>query len=120
MNVEATPRNTMLDAFAALLDSGNIQFRTAADNLVAECTFGATAFGAAAAGAITANAITEEDDTTAGTVDYAELRKSDDTLLATLTVTATGGGGDVELTSLVYADGETLTIDSMVITLPAT
>lgn len=112
-------RNAAVDAVTALLDAGDIRFETAADNEVATLAFGNPAFGAAAAGSATANAITDDTDAAGGTIDHAKLRKSDASEVMTATVTATGGGGDFEMTSLTIGAGDTVIITSLTISQPA-
>lgn len=112
-------RNAAVDAIVDLLDSGDVRFETAADNEVATCTFAATAFGDAAAGTATANSITDDSDAAGGTIDHAKLRKSDTTEVMECTCSVTGGGGDIELTSLVIGAGDTVSITSMTISQPA-
>lgn len=118
--LEAVARNAAVDAVAVLLNSGKIKFRTSGNAQVALCTFGATAFAAAAAGTAAANAITDDTNAAGGTVDHAQLLKSDGTtLVMTCTCTATGGGGDFELTSLVIGAGDTVSVTSLSLTQPA-
>jgi|GEM_PF-1840976 len=120
MILETASRNAMIEALGDLCDNGYLELRTAGDNEVAKCALSATAFGAAVNGAITANTITDDSDATGGTIDHAVLLKSDDlTVVATLTVTTVGGGGDVEVTSLVVAAGEKQEITSLVLTQPS-
>lgn len=112
-------RNAAVDAVAALCNSGDIRFETSANNEVATCTFGATAFGAASSGTATANSIADDASATGGTIDHAKLRKSDASEVMTVTCTATGGGGDIELTSLVIGAGDTVSVTSLTLTQPA-
>lgn len=119
MTLETLARNAAANGIVDLLDGGNIRFETAANGEVATCTFGTPAFGAAAAGVATANAITDDSSAAGGTIDHAKLRQSDTTLVATLTCTTVGGGGDFELTSLVIGAGDTVTVSSFTITQPA-
>lgn len=119
MTLSTEARNAAVDAIVDLLDSGDIRFHTSAHNEVATCAFGATAFGAADAGVATANAITDDSDAAGGTIDHAHLRKSDTTELVACTVTATGGGGDFEMSSLVIGAGDTVSVTSFTVTQPA-
>ena len=115
-----TSRNAAVNAVAALCNSGTVKFHTAAHSVVATCTFGATAFGASASGTATANAITDDTNATGGTIDHAHLYKSDGTTdLMSVTCTATGGGGDIELSSLSIGAGDTVSITSLTLTQPA-
>lgn len=119
MTLSTAARNAAVNAVAALCNSGTIRFETSANNEVATCTFGATAFGAAASGTATANAIASDTDATGGTVDHALLRDSSNAVVITATCTATGGGGDIELTSLAIGAGDTLAVNSMTLSQPA-
>ena len=112
-------RNAAVDAVAALLNSGHIRFETAANNEVATNNFGATAFAAAVSGTATANSIADDSSATGGTVDHALLRSSASATIITATCTAVGGGGDIELTSLVIGAGDTVSVTSMTLTQPA-
>ncbi len=106
-------RNAACDATTALLNGGGyVEFQTAGGAEVAKVPFATTAFGAAVAGVATANAFTPDTTTIAGTISQAFYKSSADAIIATLTVTVDGGGGDVELTSLTYANNETLTLSS--------
>jgi len=111
-------RNAAMDAIGDLLNSGDLRFETSAHNQVAANSLAADAFGASASGTITANAISDAT-AAAGTIDHAHLRKSDTTVLIDLTCTITSGGGDIELTSLNIGAGDTISVTSLTITLPA-
>lgn len=87
----------------------------------------ATAFGAAASGVSTAGAISSDTSADAtGTAGYWRMRLSGDatgisTTLKRLegTVTATGGGGDMQLNSVSIALGGTIALTAMTYTHPA-
>jgi len=120
MTLATATRNAMVNAFTALLNSGFVKFETSANNEVAKCTFGATAFGAASSGSASANAIADDTNADGGTIDHAVLLASNgSTNIATLTVTATGGGGDIELSSLAIGAGDTVSITALTFTQPA-
>jgi len=124
--------NTQVDAGAALLDSGTINFYTGSmpatpetavttQTLLGTVTFGATAFGNAAGGVATANGITGDtsaDDT--GTVTWARLLQSDgSTVVADCDVTATGGGGAITVANTSIVSGQTIEVTSLTWTAPA-
>ena len=117
--LESIARNAAVDAVAALCDAGDVRFETSADNAVAPCGFAATAFGAGSSGVATAATISDDADAAGGTVEHAILRKSDTSKIMEVTCTATGGGGDIVLTSLVIGAGDTVSISSMKLTQPA-
>ena len=84
--------------------------------LLATLTLSDPAFGAAAivgdnAEAL-ANAITDETSASAGTAASYEVTDSDDNVKWTGTVTATGGGGDLELNSTTIGAGGTVSVSS--------
>lgn len=119
MELATEARNAAADAVCDLLDNGDIRFENSSNNEVATCNFGSTAFGAASGGTATANTITDDSSATGGTIDHASIRKSDTTEIIAATVTATGGGGDIELTSLTIGAGDTVAITSFDYTQPA-
>lgn len=119
MTLADIARNAAVAAVGALCNGGDIRFETAANGEVATCAFNATAFGSPSAGVITAATITDDTDAAGGTIDHAKLRSSAAATVATLTCTAVGGGGDLELTSLVIGAGDTVTVSSLTMTQPA-
>ncbi len=115
-----TARNAAVNAITALLNSGSVKFRTSGGTVVASVGFGATAFGAAANGTAAANTMTDDTNATGGTIDHAKLYRSDGvTEVMQATVTANGGGGDIEMTSLVIGGGDTVSITALSISQPA-
>lgn len=117
--LETVARNAACDAVVDLLDGGTIEFQTSADAEVATLTLGTPAFGAAATGVATANAITEDSSATGGTIAKAVFKTSGAASVFTVSVTATGGGGDIELSSLDIGAGDTVEITSYTHTQPA-
>lgn len=113
-------RDAAVEAATDLLNSGDILFQTAAHAEVAICTFGATAFGAAATGVVTANAIADDTSAILGTVSHAHLRNSGSADVMEATATASGGGGDFIFTSLAIGTGDTVSVTSLTVTMPAT
>jgi uncharacterized glyoxalase superfamily protein PhnB len=111
MRVSTLSRNTMIDAWTALLNGGSIRIydgtrpatpETAVSTqvLLAELTLNATAFAAASSASATANAITADSSANAtGTASWARVLTSGATAVGDLTVTATGGGGDLTFPS---------------------
>lgn len=86
---------------------------------VATLTFSATAFGGAVAGVATAAAITSDTNAVGGTIAKAELRNAAGTPKILCSVTATGGGGDIQLSSVVISAAQTVSISSLTYTAPA-
>lgn len=96
------------DATLAGLNGGSLVFLTAADAVVATLPFAATAFAGAVNGVAASNTIAPDTNVVGGTIAKAVGRTSVAADHINWTVTATGGGGDIELTSLTFAAGETL------------
>ena len=112
-------RNGIADYVVDQLDSGTIEIRSSGDVEIATLTFGATAFGAAAAGVATANSITDDTNATGGTAAKCALINSGATDIVLGSVTATGGGGDIELSSTTVGASDTVSISSLTYTAPA-
>ncbi|HEV8034589.1 hypothetical protein [Yoonia sp.] len=117
--LETVARNAACDAVVDQLDGGTIQFQTSADAEVATLTLGTPAFGAALNGTATANAITADSSAAGGAITKAVFRTSAAAPVFTVSVTATGGGGDIELSSLTIGAGDTVSMSSYTHTQPA-
>lgn len=102
-----------IDAGAA---AGTLEFQTAGSVEVATLTFSDPAFGAASGGTATASAITSDTNATGGTITKAVLQDSDGVDKILCSVTATGGGGDIELSSVVVSSGQTVSVSSLTYT----
>lgn len=117
MTLEDAAVNAEANALAALANNGYIRIKTALDVLLAELRFAATAFGAADAGVITANTI---DPVAAGdtgiATKYEAYQSNGTTKLWTGTVSDTSG--DMVLNSTNLSGGATVTISSLVHTIP--
>lgn len=98
---------------------GLLIMQTAGSVEVATLTFSNPAFGAAVAGVATASAITSDTDATGGTIAKAELRNAAGTAKVLCSVTATGGGGDITLNSVIVSTGQTVALTSLTYTAPA-
>lgn len=98
---------------------GTLVFQTSGDVEVATLTLGNPAFGAAAAGVATAAAITADSSATGGTIAKARLKNQAGTDKIICSVTATGGGGDIELNSVVVSAGQQVSMTSLTYTAPA-
>jgi len=120
--LETATRNAACDAIVDLIDvtsAGTLKFETAGDVEVATLTFAATAFGAAAAGVATAAAIGSDTSATGGTIAQASFYSGTPTKVLECDVTATGGGGSIEISSLVVGAGDTVSCSSLTVTVPA-
>lgn len=98
---------------------GKIIMQTAGSVTVATLTFANPAFGAAAAGVATANAIVADTNAVGGTIAKAELRQGGGTPIILCSVTATGGGGDIQLNSVVISAGQQVSLTSLTYAAPA-
>ena len=129
MEITIAARNTAGAALTTLLNTGSIQIRTgtspgvdsaATGTLLGTLPLSATAFGTWAAGSATANAITQDASADAtGTAGYFRALDSGSGAVIDGTVTATGGGGDLELNSVSIVTAATIDITSWVINHPA-
>lgn len=112
----ATVRNTIANAVVDLLDAGagagTIELHTSGDVEVATLTFSDPAFGAAAAGTATASPITSDTNATGGTIAKFIAQDSDSNLVFSGSVTATSGGGDVELSSVAIGATDTVSLSA--------
>lgn len=96
----------------------------AVGTLLAELTMNSTAFGSASdsdpGATISANAIASDSSADAtGTADYCRIYESDGTTVVSQgTVTASGGGGDLELTSIDIVETEPVGVSSLTFTQP--
>lgn len=115
-------RNGIADFVVDQLDvggAGKIVMQTAGASAVATLPFGATAFGSAASGIATANAITSDTSAVGGTIAKAELQTNAGVAKVLCSVTATGGGGDIQLSSVIVSAGQTVSMSSLTYTAPA-
>lgn len=122
LSYSTTLRNNMLDEITALIDAG-----AGAGKLKIQTSGGATTLSthaltdpssaAASSGVLTLSAIA--DDTSAdntGTAAQFVLTDDADSVIVTGSVTATSGGGDIELSSTSITAGDTVSISSLTIT----
>lgn len=113
-------RTILADAATATIGaSGKIIMQTAASATVATLPFSATAFAGAVAGVATANAITSDTNAVGGTITKAELQTSGSVAKILCSVTATGGGGDIELSSVIVSAGQTVSLSALTYAAPA-
>lgn len=114
-------RTAIADAVVDRLDvggTGTLVLKTSGDVEVATLTFGATAYGAAVAGVATANAITADSSATGGTVAKAAQVGVTHGDVILCSVTATGGGGDIEANSVVISAGQNVACTSLTYSAP--
>ena len=124
--------NAAADAVCALLNSGKLRIYSgtkpatadtaiSGNTLLAELTFGATAFGAAANGVATANAITADASADAtGTATWFRALKSGGVDVTDNVfdgdVSASGGGGDLQLATVSIVAGAQVSVTSLTYT----
>lgn len=117
-----TIRNTLADAVVDALDIGStdatgdlqIATSTAFSTILANLTFANPAFGTAATGTATANAIVSETNAPAsGSAAAFRVRDRNNSEVFRGSVTVTGGGGDLQLSSVGITAGDTVSITSM-------
>lgn len=113
-------RNAAVDLVCGLIDAGSaagkLVFLTSGDVEVATLTFSDPAFGAAVAGVATAATITSDNSATGGTIAKANITDSDDNVVFACSVTATGGGGDIELNSVVVSATQEVSVTALTYT----
>lgn len=111
--------NAAVDSIDNGAAAGTLEFQTVASAEVATLTFSDPAYGAASSGTATASAITSDTSATGGTITKAVQQDSDGNDKILCSVTATGGGGDIELSSVVVSAGQTVSVSSLTYTAPA-
>src|SRR5215204_3030852 len=115
-------RNSIADAVVDQLDEGTppgkLIMQTSGGTTVATLTFPNPAFGAASGGTATAGAIVSDSSAAGGTIAKAELRNAAGTAKVLCSVTATGGGGDITLSSVVVGAGQTVAVSSLTYSAP--
>jgi len=121
-------RNTELDAFGALFNSGYLRIYSgtqpatpetaAAGTLLAELRFNASAFGAASAGVITAAALTADASADAtGTAAWARALQSNGTT-ALMDGDVSTSGAWINLNSVAIGIGSSVSVTALTITNP--
>ena len=123
--IQTALRDTLCNAFVDAIDggagAGTIALRTASGGggtLLATLTFTDPAFGASSSGVATASAIT--DDTSAdaaGTATFLLVATSTPATMFEGTVATSGA--DINFNTNVFAAGDTISVTSMTITMPA-
>jgi len=117
-------RNAIADAVVDRCDSGSTDangdmvIMTSGDVEVATLALSNPAFGAAASGVATGNAVSDDTSATGGTAAKVKLQDRDNTEVFQGSVTATSGGGDLELSSVSIGAGDTVSVSSMTYTAP--
>lgn len=123
--ISTNARNAMADGIAGEIDAGTGAglfeiWTTGFGVLLGTLTHSDPAYLAATSGTATADTIA--DDASADATGTANRLRVTTSLPATVyegTVTATGGGGDLELNTISITSGDTLSISSATLTAPA-
>lgn len=125
--LEIVARNAACDAVVDLVDAGagagTIEFKTSAattvagNGEVATVTFSDPGFGASASGVATASAITSDTNATGGTTTKATWYDSNSD--PKLTCTVGTSGSEINLSNNVVGAGDTVSISSLTVTMPA-
>ena len=111
--------NFVVDQLDEGTPPGTLVFQTSGDVEVATLTFSNPAFGASSGGTATAGPIASDTNATGGTIAKARLKNQAGTDKIICSVTATGGGGDIELSSVVVSAGQTVAVSALTYTAPA-
>ena len=111
-------RNGVANYVVDLIDNGGagsivFQDATQNDSDIATLAFSNPAFGGAASGIATAATITDDTNCNAGTVGKFTVFSGAGDSCFTGSVTATGGGGDIILSSTSIGQGDTISISSL-------
>lgn len=123
--------NAMLDTLTTSANSGKLRIYSgtppadadtalSGNTQLAELTMNATSAPAASGGVWTANAITSDSaaDATGTASFFRMLASNGTTVLYQGTVTATGGGGDLELGTVSIVANAVISVSSLTITIP--
>lgn len=117
----AAVRNTLVDAILTAIGvgsadaQGDLVFMTSGDAEVATLNLSAVA-GVVAGAVLTYNAISDDTNATGGTIAKFKIVDRDNNEVYQGTVTVTSGGGDIELSSLLIAATDTVSLSSLTYT----
>lgn len=116
-------RSLVADTVTAQCDVGStwgqLVLTAAASTSLCVLTFSSSAFGAASSGVCTAYSITDGIVSTAGTASAFIIRSAtQQNTVCQGSVTSTGGGGDIELSSNILSSGQTVSMTSLTYTAP--
>lgn len=126
ITLQTSARNAACDAIVGLIDAGagagTIEIKSLAStvsgiNEVATLTFSDPAFGGASSGTATASAISDDTNATGGTAAAFTVFDSDSNPIFQGTVSTSGA--DLNLSSTTIGAGDTVSITSFTVTMPA-
>lgn len=115
-------RDSLADLVVDLIDGGagdaqgDLVIMTAGDVEVATLAFSDPAFLASSSGTATAAAISDDTNATGGTAALFKIQDKSNAEVLRGTVTATGGGGDIQLSSTSIGTGDTVSVTSLTYT----
>lgn len=126
-------QNLLADALGDAMNSGSLEIYDAGSGvpadaneaisdqtLLANVTLPADCFAAAASGQVALSGTWEDGDVDAsGTAAFFRLKDSGGTQTLQGTITATGGGGDMEIDDVNLVAGGTFTVTGFTVTMPA-
>ena len=101
------------------LSAGYLEITTSGNSVLVTCSFSTTAFGSASSGTATANAISNGTASAAGTAAKAKVKDKDGNVIFEGTVTATGGGGNVELATTSITVGMVVSVSACTYVAPS-
>jgi len=116
-------RNLIADTVTAQVDVGStfgqLLLQASGSTTLATHTMASTAFGAASTGVCTAAAIVDATVLVAGTATIGLIQSATQANeVLSCSITSTGGGGDIELSSNVLSTGQTVSITALSYTAP--
>jgi hypothetical protein len=112
-------KNAAVDAVTALIESGTgtsngvLILLTSDNSEVATAQLSSPAFGSAVNGTATANNITADTDVAGGLATKFSVRNKDNVEVFSGTISAAGGGGDLQLTTPTLQAGDTFDVLSL-------
>lgn len=112
-------KNAAVNAVTALIESGTstsngvLILLTSDNSEVATAQLSSPAFGSAVNGTATANNVTADTDVAGGLATKFSVRNKDNVEVFSGTISAAGGGGDLQLTTPILQAGDTFDVLSL-------
>ena len=112
-------RSGMADNLLVQLNGGTIELQTGAAAAISTMALGATAYNSATNGtAQAANLPLEDTNANAGIISQAQQKSSAAVVVVQCDVTITGGGGDIQLSSVDITAGDTVRLTDLTYSAP--